>query len=96
MSLMVAVRRRRRSSAHRCLIETLSSQVFRLGERVGDGARTKLVNNLLAAINLAGAAEAMALAERLGLDLALTLDVIEPFERTKLDRIGSHASRTAA
>ncbi len=62
---------------HRSLIDALSSQVFRLGERVGDGARTKLVNNLLAAINLAGAAEAMVLAQRLGLDLARTLDVIE-------------------
>ena len=31
-------------------------------------ARTKLVNNLLAAANLAGAAEANVLAERLGLD----------------------------
>lgn len=62
---------------HRRLIETLSTKVFRLGERVGDGARTKLVNNLLAGVNLAGAAEAMTLAERLGLDLTRTLDVIE-------------------
>jgi L-threonate 2-dehydrogenase len=51
--------------------------LFRFGERVGDGARTKIVNNLLAAVNLAGAAEAMALAGRLGLDPAQTLDVIE-------------------
>jgi 3-hydroxyisobutyrate dehydrogenase-like beta-hydroxyacid dehydrogenase len=39
---------------------------FVISERVGDGARTKLVNNLLAGINLVGAAEALALAERLG------------------------------
>ena len=62
---------------HRTAIESLSSQVFRVGTRAGDGARTKLVNNLLAAINLAGAAEALALAERVGLDLGRTLDVIE-------------------
>jgi 3-hydroxyisobutyrate dehydrogenase-like beta-hydroxyacid dehydrogenase len=62
---------------HRLLLEALSSKIFRVGERAGDGARTKLVNNLLAAINLAGAAEAIALAERLGLDPARTLDVIE-------------------
>lgn len=55
----------------------LSHQVFRVGSRVGDGARTKLVNNLLAGINLVGAAEVLALAERLGLDAAQTLDVIE-------------------
>ena len=62
---------------HRALVEALSSRVFRIGERGGDGARTKLVNNLLAAINLAGAAEALALAEHVGLDPAGTLAVIE-------------------
>lgn len=59
------------------LLQALSQQVFRVGVRAGDGARTKLVNNLLAAINLAGAAEALALAERLGLDPQVTLSVIE-------------------
>lgn len=62
---------------HTMLLEALSTRVFRVGRRAGDGARTKLVNNLLAGINLAGAAEALALAETLGLDLATTLDVIE-------------------
>jgi 3-hydroxyisobutyrate dehydrogenase len=64
-------------ATQRPLLEALSSNLFRIGERPGDGARTKLVNNLLAAINLAGAAEALALAERVGLDPARTLDVIE-------------------
>lgn len=63
--------------AHRALIEALSSRVFRIGERVGDGARTKLVNNLLAGINLVGAAEALALAGRMGLDLTRMLDVMQ-------------------
>ena len=63
--------------AHRVLIEALANPVFRISERPGDGARTKLVNNLLAGINLVGAAEALALAARLGLDLDRTLDVIE-------------------
>lgn len=62
---------------HQNLLNALSDQVFRVGTRAGDGARTKLVNNLLAAVNLAGAAEAMALAERLGLQPAATLAVIE-------------------
>ena len=62
---------------HRPLIDTLSSKVFRIGAKPGDAARTKLVNNLLAGINLAAACEALALAERLGLDAARTLDVIE-------------------
>jgi L-threonate 2-dehydrogenase len=76
MSLMVAC-----SDAvfaqHSGLINTLSNKVFRIGQRVGDAARTKLVNNLLAAINLVGAAEALALATHLGLDAAATLAVIE-------------------
>ncbi len=59
------------------LLRKLSSRLFRIGTRPGDGARTKLVNNLLAAINLAGAAEALALAQQLGLDPAATLAVIE-------------------
>lgn len=62
---------------HEALLRHLASRLFRVGTRPGDGARTKLVNNLLAAVNLAGAAEALALAERLGLDAAATLAVIE-------------------
>ena len=78
---------------HRELIEALSSKVFRLGERIGDGARTKLVNNLLAGVNLAGAAEALALAERLGLDLSRTLEVIE--QSSGQSWIGSDRMRRA-
>jgi len=62
---------------HRRLLGELSSRLVRLGERIGDGARTKLVNNLLAGVNLAAAAEALALAERLGLDARRTLRVFE-------------------
>ena len=58
------------------LLDALSTQVFRISEQLGDAARTKLVNNLLAGINLVGAAEVMALARRLGLDATRTLDVI--------------------
>jgi L-threonate 2-dehydrogenase len=61
----------------RALLADLADPVFRVGTRVGDGARTKLVNNLLAGIHLAGAAEVLALAQRLGLDASRTLDVIE-------------------
>ena len=76
MSLMVACT----ESAYlhqRSLLEALSRHVFRVGDRPGDGARTKLVNNLLAGINLVGAAEVLALAGRMGLDPGRTLDVIE-------------------
>jgi putative dehydrogenase len=77
----------------RTLIEALSRNVFRIGQRPGDGARTKLVNNLLAGINLAGAAEALAMAQRMGLDLARTLDVIE--QSSGQSWIGSDRMRRA-
>lgn len=64
-------------SRHAALLAALSDNVMRISERVGDGARTKLVNNLLAGINLVGAAEVLAMAERMGLNLSTTLDVIE-------------------
>ena len=62
---------------HEPLLRQLASRLFRVGTRPGDGARTKLVNNLLGAVNLAAAAEAIALAQRIGLDPAATLAVIE-------------------
>ncbi len=76
MSLMVAGAD---AAVARCepLLQALSNKVFRISTRPGDGARTKLVNNLLAGINLVGAAEVMALARRMGLDLERTLDVID-------------------
>ena len=61
---------------HQTLLQALSARRFVISERVGDGARTKLVNNLLAGIQLVGAAEVLALATRMGLDAERTLDVI--------------------
>jgi putative dehydrogenase len=92
MSLMLAapasVLARRRP-----LLAQLADPCFELSERPGDGARTKLVNNLLAGINLVGAAEVLALAERLGLDASRTLDVIE--QSSGQSWIGSDRMRRA-
>jgi L-threonate 2-dehydrogenase len=92
MSLMVACD----EAVHRKLaplLHALASQVFRISQKPGDAARTKLVNNLLAGINLVGAAEALALAGRLGLDLTKTLDVIE--QSSGQSWIGSDRMRRA-
>ena len=78
---------------HRALIEALSSKVFRISDRVGDAARTKLVNNLLAGINLVGAAEVLVMAQKMGLDVAKTLDVIE--QSSGQSWIGSDRMRRA-
>ena len=75
------------------LLNALSSKLFNISEKPGDAARTKLVNNLLAGINLVGAAEALALAEKLGLDAAKTLDVIE--QSSGQSWIGSDRMRRA-
>ena len=77
----------------RPLLEALSNKVFRISARPGDGARTKLVNNLLAGINLVGAAEAIALAQRLGLAPQQTLSVIE--QSSGQSWIGSDRMRRA-
>jgi L-threonate 2-dehydrogenase len=92
MSLMVAAPAAL-LQRHEDLLAALSLNVMRISERVGDGARTKLVNNLLAGINLVGAAEVLALAERMGLDLTTTLDVIE--RSSGQSWIGSNRMRRA-
>jgi 3-hydroxyisobutyrate dehydrogenase len=92
MSLMLACEEAA-FERQRALVEALSGKVFRIGARPGDGARTKLVNNLLAAINLVGAAEAIALAGRLGLAPEQTLSVIE--QSSGQSWIGSDRMRRA-
>lgn len=58
------------------LLRRLAAALHRVGERVGDGARVKLVNNLLAGINLVAGAQALALGERLGLDRRMLFDLV--------------------
>ena len=57
----------------RCLpvLKDVAAVRFRVSERVGDGARAKLVNNLAGGIHLVAAAEALALAAELGLDVSM-------------------------
>ncbi len=58
------------------LLRQLATKLFRVGTRSGDGARAKMLNNLLAGVNLSAAAEALTLGERLGLDPHAMLAVI--------------------
>ena len=92
MSLMVACEPNV-FERQRALIDALSSRVFHIGERIGDGARTKLVNNLAAAINLVAAAEVLAMAARMGLNPGRTLDVME--QSSAQSWIGSDRMRRA-
>jgi 3-hydroxyisobutyrate dehydrogenase len=76
MSLMLAAPKQV-LEAEAALLQDLAQQRFVISEKPGDAARTKLINNLLAAINLAGACEVLALAQQWGLDATRTLDVVE-------------------
>lgn len=58
------------------LLNAMSDRVFRLSERYGDGARYKLVNNLVAGMNLIAASEAVALSVKLGLDPAAMVSLM--------------------
>jgi 3-hydroxyisobutyrate dehydrogenase len=54
----------------------IAGKVFRVGRKPGEAARFKVINNLLAAVNLAAGAEAMTLAVKAGLDPASVLEVV--------------------
>ncbi|MCF8198723.1 MAG: NAD(P)-dependent oxidoreductase [Sulfuritalea sp.] len=58
------------------VLSALGNKRFRVSNHPGDGARMKLVNNLLAGINLAAGAEVLALGESLGLDPQIMLAVL--------------------
>lgn len=58
------------------LLADLAHKRFTIGESPGDAAKAKLVNNLLAGINLVASAEALALAEKLGLDARKMFELI--------------------
>lgn len=60
----------------RPLLDRLASSVVHAGNRVGDGQLLKVVNQLLAGIHIAAAAEAIALARAVGLDPALAVSTL--------------------
>lgn len=61
---------------HEAVLSALSDKRFHISTTIGDGAKTKLVNNLLAGINLVAGAEALALGMKIGLDPHKLFDVI--------------------
>ena len=61
---------------HAQVIAALSDKQFRISTTIGDAAKTKLVNNLLAGVNLVAGAEALALGMKLGLEPRKLFEVI--------------------
>ncbi len=58
------------------VLDAMAATVYRLGDAAGVGSSMKLVNQLLAGVHIATAAEAMALGIRLGLDPQTVYEVI--------------------
>ena len=58
------------------LLDALGSTVAYVGEKIGDGQALKLVNQLLAGVHIAAAAEALGLAAALGLDVRAAWEVV--------------------
>jgi len=58
------------------VLDAMAAKVYRLGERAGAGSKVKILNQLLAGVHIAAAAEAMALGLREGVDPAALYEVI--------------------
>jgi len=58
------------------VLESMSAKVYRLGAKAGPGSTVKIVNQLLAGVHIAAAAEAMALGIRAGVDPDRLYEVI--------------------
>ncbi len=57
-------------------LDAMAAKVYKLGDRAGAGSKVKIINQLLAGVHIAAAAEAMALGLREGVDPASLYDVI--------------------
>ncbi len=57
-------------------LNLMATKVYKLGDRAGAASKVKIINQLLAGVHIAAAAEAMALGLREGVDPAALYDVI--------------------
>lgn len=60
----------------RPVLDALGDKVFHVGEQAGQGATVKTVNQLLAGVHIAVAAEALSLAEKAGIDGRLLFEIM--------------------
>ena len=63
-------------AAVRPILEAMGGKVVHVGTRPGQGAVVKSVNQLLCGVHIAAAAEALALAAKVGVDTAVMLDIV--------------------
>ena len=62
--------------AARPVLDVLGDKVFHVGERPGQGAIVKTVNQLMCGVHIAVAAEAFSLAAKVGVDLDVVLEIL--------------------
>jgi putative dehydrogenase len=62
--------------AARPVLDALGDKVFHVGEKPGQGAMVKTVNQLLCGVHIAVAAEALSLAAKVGVDLEIMLSIL--------------------
>jgi 3-hydroxyisobutyrate dehydrogenase len=75
MTMMTAGRPEAYAKAGSAL-DAMAAQVYKRGDRAGNGSKVKIINQLLAGVHIAAAAEAMALGLREGVDAAALYEVI--------------------
>jgi len=75
MTMMTAGRPEAYAKAGAAL-DAMAAKVYRLGESAGNGSKVKIINQLLAGVHIAAAAEAMALGLREGVDAQALYEVI--------------------
>ncbi|MEJ8821805.1 L-threonate dehydrogenase [Variovorax humicola] len=75
MTMMTAARPEAYAKAG-AVLDAMAAKVYRLGDRAGAGSKVKVINQLLAGVHIAAAAEAMALGLREGVDPAALYEVI--------------------
>ncbi|MFC5392556.1 NAD(P)-dependent oxidoreductase [Bosea vestrisii] len=73
---IMAAARRPVFAAVKPVLDAMGSKVVFMGEEPGQGATAKAVNQLLCGAHLAIAAEALSLAEKLGVDTTAMLDIV--------------------
>lgn len=60
----------------RKLLEALGDKLFHVGEKPGQGATVKTVNQLLCGVHIAATAEAFSLATKMGVDASVLLEIL--------------------
>jgi L-threonate 2-dehydrogenase len=58
------------------ILDVMGSKVYHVGQKAGDGQAVKMINQLLVCIHNAAAAEALTLADKLGLDVPQVFDIV--------------------